>query len=130
MSEGRDVFAVPGNIYSAKSEGCHNLIKQGAKLVTKVQDIIEEYTLVEQNNSKIEQDTQLSLEYTKSMTEEEKLIYENLSITEPKCIDEIIYKLRMNVSNISFVLLQMKLKGLVKETSPNFYIRAIRECFE
>ena len=130
LSEGRDVFAVPGNIYSAKSEGCHNLIKQGAKLVTKVQDIIEEYTLVEQNNSKIEQDTQLSLEYTKSMTEEEKLIYENLSITEPKCIDEIIYKLRMNVSNISFVLLQMKLKGLVKETSPNFYIRAIRECFE
>ena len=47
-----------------------------------------------------------------------------------KFIDEIIYKLRINVSNISFILLQMKLKGLVKETSPNFYIRAIRECFE
>ena len=54
------------------------------------------------------------------MTAEEQLIYDSLSFTEPKCIDEIIYKLRINVSNISFILLQMKLKGLVKETSPNF----------
>lgn len=127
LSEGRDVFAIPGNIYSAKSEGCHSLIKQGAKLVTDVKDIVEEYiSMTSQQQTIMKKQEDLGF----FMTAEEQLIYDNLSFTEPKCIDEIIYKLRINVSNISFILLQMKLKGLVKETSPNFYLRVIRECFE
>lgn len=41
--QGREVFAVPGSIHSHTSEGTHNLLKQGAKLVTTVEDIIEEF---------------------------------------------------------------------------------------
>jgi DNA processing protein len=40
--QGRDVFALPGSIHSPLSKGCHALIKQGAKLVESVQDVIEE----------------------------------------------------------------------------------------
>ncbi|GBG97211.1 DNA-processing protein DprA [Lactococcus termiticola] len=43
MEEGRDVFAVPGDINEARSEGCHHLIQEGAKLVYQPKDIIEEY---------------------------------------------------------------------------------------
>lgn len=43
MEEGRDVFAVPGNINDGKSDGCHHLIQEGAKLVICAQDIQEEY---------------------------------------------------------------------------------------
>ncbi|WP_460022867.1 DNA-processing protein DprA [Lactovum odontotermitis] len=43
MEEGRDVFAIPGNISDGRSDGCHHLIQEGAKLVSSAQDILEEY---------------------------------------------------------------------------------------
>jgi DNA processing protein len=43
--QGRDVFALPGSIHSPLSKGCHQLIKQGAKLVDDVQDILDELGL-------------------------------------------------------------------------------------
>lgn len=42
IDQGRDVFAIPGSIHSPLSRGCHELIRQGAKLVESSQDILEE----------------------------------------------------------------------------------------
>lgn len=46
--QGREVFAIPGSIHSPLSKGCHQLIKQGAKLVDCIQDIVDELGLAQQ----------------------------------------------------------------------------------
>lgn len=43
LEEGRDIFAIPGSILDSRSEGCHQLIRQGAKCIHSSQDILEEY---------------------------------------------------------------------------------------
>ncbi|MGX7073673.1 DNA-processing protein DprA [Falseniella ignava] len=43
MEEGRDVFAIPGSILDGRSDGCHHLIQEGAKLVTSGQDVLAEF---------------------------------------------------------------------------------------
>lgn len=118
LSEGRDVFAVPGSVFSTASRGCHKLIKQGAKLVESVGDILEEYNLsylAPEKNSVI------------VLSKEEKSIYDLLTYNEPMTIDEIILKTRSDASNITFILLQMELRGLLLEHSPHCYVRAIKE---
>ena len=43
MEEGRDVFAIPGSILDGRSDGCHHLIQEGAKLVTSGRDVLDEF---------------------------------------------------------------------------------------
>ena len=43
MEEGRDVFAIPGNILDGHSDGCHHLIQEGQKLISSGQDVLAEF---------------------------------------------------------------------------------------
>ena len=58
IEQGREVFAIPGSIHSPVAKGCHQLIKQGAKLVESVQDILEELNWAEISQQKPKNDLQ------------------------------------------------------------------------
>ena len=118
LEQGREVFAVPGNITSTLSRGTHNLIKQGAKLVSNYHDILEELsTIVEQKPE--EQKININ-QY--SLSEEEKIIYEIIN-NEPIQIDEIIEESKLSASKVSEILLNLELKDLIKEIEGKKFIK-------
>ncbi len=126
LSEGRDVFAVPGSIYSDLSKGCNRLIRQGAKLTASADDILDEYAWAKKKKPKKRQTELFEDTAPEGLSEEEKAVYAILSKEESLSVDEIIYRLhgRGDASNVAFLLLQMQIKGLIEEDENRAYSRA------
>ena len=104
--QGRTVFAVPGQITSPMSEASHYLIKNGAKMVTSVSDILEDLDL------QLKVDKDLVEKIMPSDKSEEKLI--EILAQEPLHIDEIGRISGLKVSEVSGKLTVMELKGMVR----------------
>jgi DNA processing protein len=115
LEQNRDVFAVPGNIFSPYSEGTNNLIKKGAKLTASAEDIIGE--LACQMSINLDKKSQLA-----GLSDEEKIIIENLSC-EPVHLDKLaeIINIRINVLNSKLMI--MELNGLVRNIGNGKYVR-------
>jgi len=105
LEQNREVFAVPGQIYSINSTGTHNLIKLGAKLVDCADDIFNELNLPE---SKMPE-----LIYNSAITPTEKLIFEYLLIN-PAPVDELIRETKLDSSIINSTLTLMEISGKIK----------------
>ncbi|MBI4432817.1 MAG: DNA-protecting protein DprA [Candidatus Omnitrophica bacterium] len=108
LEEGREVFAVPGNIDSSRSLGTNALLKQGAKMVTSVADILSDLGL--------EAKTQNGENRLKNLAlgkEENKIL--DLLDAEALQMDGIISETGFTVSETASFLALLELKGLVKE---------------
>src|SRR3989304_163598 len=121
MEHGREIFAVPGNINSPLSKGTNNLIQQGAKAVTNVNDILEEFeqllTLRPKhgiNSMPVEPD---------SMSDEEKNIYKRLTL-EPKHINQVITECWIETRMVIQLLLNLELNGLIEQLPGSCYVRS------
>lgn len=117
LEEGRDVFAVPGSIFSEASKGTHRLIKQGAKLVDSVADILEEYHL----------QLQTKQQPALVLSEDEKTVYGVLTYDTPMGIEDIVMKANVTPAVITYILLQLELRGLAIEHSGKRYLRIAKE---
>ena len=110
----REVFSVPGPISSPVSFGTNNLIKNGARVVTGVKDILEELDL---NESMVPKEKIVK----NPATQEEKILLEILS-TDPLHIDNISKLAKLQTSICSSVLSMMEIKGWVKNIGGQNYI--------
>lgn len=113
--QGRDVFAVPGSIFSPQSRGPNVKIQRGeAKLVIKVADILEELNL-----QAVPQ--QLEMQELMPATDTEAALLRHIS-KEPAHIDDLCRESGLPVSAVSSLLAMMELKGLVREVGAKAYV--------
>lgn len=119
--QGRDVYAVPGNIFSKYSKGAHLLIKQGAGLAETADDIIAGIGVLKSFVERTKKNPG-SIKENKGLSEDAKLIFETMSY-EPVHIDLLSEKMQMPVEKISAVLLELIMSGFVSELPGKMYIR-------
>ncbi|WP_054958659.1 DNA-processing protein DprA [Paenibacillus dakarensis] len=125
LEAGRDVFAVPGPITSPKSRGTLDLIKQGAKLITCGQDVIEEYESwlpnLEKSSSMFEPNDISSNNYdTSGLTKDEMEIYHMLH-QGSATLDELLERTRWDFGHLHSVLLSLIIKKQITQLPGAIY---------
>lgn len=132
LESNREVMAVPGKIDSPLSKGSHKLLKEGAKLIESVEDVMETLGYVgeqlkEHANAAVQEATErvqeplFRAERLKLSGEEAKL-YEHLS-KEPTHIERIIADTQMTPGSVNAGLISLQLKGLVKQLPGSLFVR-------
>ena len=104
LDQGKEIFAVPGNITSPLSAGCNQLIKNGANPLTSVEDLLD-FLIPD----RFEKQTQLF----KGDTREENVILEFLSKNGTTSSDTIIKQTKLSASELNQAITMLELKGLV-----------------
>ncbi|MDP1602372.1 MAG: DNA-processing protein DprA [Legionella sp.] len=120
LEQNRDVLAIPGSIHNPQARGCHHLLQQGAKLVTSIQDILDELGV---------ETVQRANEPCSSLATNNKNLVKCVGF-EITTIDQIIQRSGLSVEKVTCDLAQLELTGIVKAV-PGGYTRCVsveNEC--
>jgi len=112
LEQGREIFAVPGQVGTSQSRGTHNLIKQGAKLVEGIADIIEE--IAPQLLQQAAAPTESSARRLTDVPEPARGVLQLLQ-SGPLAIDQLIHSSGLSAARMSEILLTMELQGFLSQ---------------
>jgi DNA processing protein len=118
--QGREVFAVPGEVGSSRSRGAHRLIRQGAKLVERVEDIVEEIApqLITSQGFAVKPEQRL---LPPSASAEARKIFEMLA-ERPLQIDQVIQTSGFSSARVAEILLELELGGFLRQLPGKRYV--------
>ncbi|HHO47465.1 MAG TPA: DNA-protecting protein DprA [Desulfobacteraceae bacterium] len=123
LGQGREVFAVPGRIDSARSRGTHRLLQEGAKLVQAVDDIIEELRLSPLSEAAVPVASGPAA--APGSREEERLL--SCLDVYPSTIDELVRASGFSQADVFDLLLSLELKGMIRQLPGQQYERLVRD---
>ncbi len=119
LDQNREVFALPGSIFSQNSVGCHRLIQQGAKLVMSSADILGEFPAQGDLFDQVGYDQAA----TEHLTEKQMQVF-NMISSDPVHIDALTKKLGMPSGELLAMLLHFELQGMVVQLPGKLFVRA------
>lgn len=121
--QGREVFAIPGSIHNPLARGCHQLIREGAKLVETAEDVLEELAplLSSVLNSTTEKLAETA-EGTPLMDKDQRALLAAIDF-EPTAIDSIIQRSGLTAESVSSMLLIMELNNFIASEPGGYYLR-------
>jgi DNA processing protein len=118
--QGREVFAIPGSIHNPLSRGCHQLIRQGAKLVESADDIVSE--LGSLTGHLMQNDTNQEKEESKNIEHDAdyEVLLESLSY-DPTSADELAENSGLTIDQVSSMLLILELEEKIEALTGGKY---------
>ena len=129
----REVMAVPGKVDSPLSKGAHQLIKQGAKLIESVEDVMEALGYIgEQLETHVSSAAAKAAEKVEKplfdvsllkLSGDERIIYDYLS-KEPMHIEQIIAETNLPAGSVNSSLISLRLKGVIKQHPGNMFMKS------
>lgn len=127
--QGRDVFAVPGNITSSKSFGPNYLIKDGARVVQTWRDVVEEFpSEIKSSILARERPEQLNLGLDMddfSLSEVDRELLGSLKSDEPVHIDQLILKVKLTPGELMSALLKLEMMERIKQLPGKSFVLKI-----
>ena len=113
----REVFAIPGSIHNPMARGCHQLIRQGAKLVESVDDILEDLRFrapqITPYPIKTHQDTPEKLKDRHNTLDPDHQKLLKCLAYEPASIDELVIRSKFSAAEVASMLLILELEGII-----------------
>ncbi len=116
LEQGRDVYALPGPVTSALSQGCHKLIRQGAGILISPEDFLKDLQ-IEVSDSSID-----LFKNEKKLETTENMVYSCLDLF-PRNVSEIQAQTKLGARELMEALTTLELEGIIKEMTKNYYIR-------
>ena len=118
LEQGRDIYALPGPVNSALSDGCNRLIREGAGVLITPELLLEEWG-IEKNRK--EKAGKKETKNQKMLESAEKLVYSCLGLY-PKSLDQLVRETKLNIREVLEKLISLELQGYVREISKNYYV--------
>jgi DNA processing protein len=113
--QGREVFVVPGSVLSENSAGCHRLLRDGARIVTCAEDVLDDLKIGARKE-------QAAAQQSLPLTEPERRLLNHIN-ADPQHVDEIFAAASLQIAEGLALVSMLELKGIIRDAGARHLVR-------